>query len=72
MDNKIEKAEKNEAIEGMLERLSGIIGSPRSVAFEQGICVLCGGEAKEFNDSVSEREYALSGMCQCCQDKMFI
>ena len=31
----------------------------------------CGGEATEFNDEASEREYAMSGLCQKCQDKFF-
>ncbi len=31
----------------------------------------CGGEATEFNNEPSEREYAMSGLCQKCQDKFF-
>ena len=31
----------------------------------------CGGDANEFNDEPSEREYAMSGLCQKCQDKFF-
>ena len=31
----------------------------------------CGGDANEFNDEPSEREYAMSGLCQKCQDKVF-
>ena len=31
----------------------------------------CGGDANEFDDEPSEREYAMSGLCQKCQDKVF-
>ena len=31
----------------------------------------CDGEANEFDDEPSEREYAMSGLCQKCQDKFF-
>ena len=71
MNNKLDKAEKSEVIESMLERVSSMIGTPRSLAFKEGICVLCTGPATDFRDTVSEREYQLSGMCQTCQDEMF-
>lgn len=31
----------------------------------------CGGEATEFRDPVSTREYQISGLCQKCQDEVF-
>jgi len=34
-------------------------------------CVTCLGDAKEFTNDLSKREYAISGMCQVCQDKVF-
>ena len=34
-------------------------------------CVTCLGDAKEFTNELSKREYAISGMCQTCQDKVF-
>lgn len=34
-------------------------------------CLVCGGEAKEFKDPLSLREYAISRMCQSCQDAAF-
>ena len=71
MSKLIDKAEKSEVIENILEGVSQLIGTPRSVAFKEGICVLCGGEAKEFRDTISEKEFSLSGMCQNCQDEMF-
>lgn len=31
----------------------------------------CGGEADVFRDELSRKEYAISGLCQACQDKVF-
>jgi hypothetical protein len=62
---------KNEVIERLLEDFSKIIGTPRSVAFKTSTCVTCGGEAKDFRDTTSEKEYTISGMCQGCQDKVW-
>ena len=66
-----EKAEKSEVIENALERLSRRMGNPRSEAFKNNTCVVCGGSATEFRDEVSRKEYSLSGMCQVCQDSFF-
>ena len=71
MSKPLEKAEKSDVMEWLLESFSSTIGTPRSKAFEEQVCVLCGGPAVEFRDSVSEKEYTLSGMCQNCQDEMF-
>lgn len=43
-------------------------------AVEQNKCPFCGKHidvTKEFRDSLSRREYAISGLCQDCQDKVF-
>jgi hypothetical protein len=62
---------KSEVIENLLEDFSKLIGTPRSVAFKMNTCVTCGGEAKEFRDTPSKKEYTISGMCQGCQDKIW-
>jgi hypothetical protein len=31
----------------------------------------CGGEAVSFKDTISEKEYQISGFCQKCQDEVF-
>ena len=40
---------------------------------EQGKCPMCGLIIKEedFKDSLSKKEYSISGQCQKCQDKVF-
>jgi hypothetical protein len=43
-------------------------------AVEAGVCPLCGNKidvATEFKDDLSREEYAVSGMCQSCQDDVF-
>ena len=38
----------------------------------QGLCVKCGAQAVgAFKDSLSAREYEISGLCQKCQDEVF-
>jgi hypothetical protein len=31
----------------------------------------CGGNATEFKDAISAKEYSISGLCQKCQDSFF-
>tara|TARA_R110000824_G_scaffold350598_2_gene537532 strand:+ start:1617 stop:1832 length:216 start_codon:yes stop_codon:yes gene_type:complete len=62
---------KHPIIETILEEISGIIGTPRSTAFSQKLCVMCNGDASSFKNELSEKEYSLSGMCQKCQDGFF-
>ncbi len=40
---------------------------------EQGICPICKKEIKpdDFKDSISLKEYGISGLCQKCQDITF-
>ena len=40
-------------------------------AIEDGICNLCGEPVLSFEDAISEREYAISGTCQNCQNEVF-
>ena len=43
----------------------------RNEALRTQTCAICKGEAKEFVDALSKREYAISGLCQTCQDRIF-
>ncbi len=64
-------SDKDQSIEAILEEFSKHFSTPRSTAFMQRTCVICGGGATLFNDAISEREYKISGMCQKCQDEHF-
>ena len=65
------KAPKAGPIEDLLETISQVLGTPRSVAFRDNLCVICSGDASAFKNELCEKEYSLSGMCQVCQNKFF-
>ncbi len=47
-------------------------GRARSLAIAGRSCVTCGKRADIFRDSISVKEYNISGMCQKCQDEIFV
>lgn len=51
--------------------LSGLAGSSRSDAIKNDRCLFCKQPAVRFTDEISRREFAISGMCQVCQDGFF-
>lgn len=53
------------------QHLSDIMGRDREQTIRQNLCMKCGGPATEFRDPLSEKEYAISGLCQNCQDTEF-
>ena len=64
--------EKSPEMVKVLDTLSlQMFGKSRSEAIRQNICVSCGGEAGGFVDIKSKREFAISGLCQSCQDSLF-
>ena len=48
------------------------LGRARSLAIAARSCVTCGKRADIFRDSLSVKEYHISGMCQKCQDEVFV
>ncbi len=48
------------------------LGRARSLAIAARACVTCGKRADIFRDSLSVKEYNISGMCQKCQDEVFV
>jgi len=46
-------------------------GRKRVDSIKADVCSWCGKPANEFRDSLSRREYTISGFCQECQDKTF-
>lgn len=61
---------KSPEIEKMLESMFG-----RTTAIENDRCINppigCGKPALAFKNATARAEYAISGLCQNCQDKIF-
>lgn len=65
-------ADKSKGVEEALDRVSeDMFGRRRTMAIRNDICVMCGAVTTMFRDEKSRKEYAISGMCQKCQDEMF-
>lgn len=66
-------AKKSPEITAFLDSLSrAFFGISRTEAIEKGICIFHKTPVTEFRDEQSRAEYTMSGLCQQCQDKMFI
>tara|TARA_Y100000034_G_scaffold115237_1_gene152195 strand:- start:172 stop:402 length:231 start_codon:yes stop_codon:yes gene_type:complete len=71
------KDEKNDFMKKLLDSVSEDIakisgyGMKRSDAMSAKKCSKCGGDASEFKDKLSEKEYTLTAWCQKCQDNFF-
>ena len=63
-----EPTSKAPAIDLAISRLTG---KSREQQLAAGLCMTCSGEAKEFKNELSRKEYRISGMCQTCQDDIF-
>lgn len=65
----MEPTRKSFAINNLLNAFAG---ASREDTIRSNKCIPpplgCGGPATEFRDSISEREYSISGFCQKCQD----
>lgn len=60
---------KSEGMENLLENVAQVaFGRSRAASRKNSVCLICGGEATEFRDELSRKEYGISGMCQKCQD----
>ena len=66
----IEPTKKSEGVENVLTKLAG---GDRREAIKNGVCLFCNASVtpESFTDAISNREYAISAMCQACQDKTF-
>ena len=62
--------EKSPEIDSFLKEALGV---QRRESIEQNVCAICHATVDEnsFKDSLSLKEYRISGMCQDCQDKVF-
>lgn len=59
-------------VEHIPARPVDILFKGRREAISGNSCALCGGEANEFTDALSRKEYGISGACQKCQDRIFV
>ena len=65
----MDASKKSPAVEALL---SSITGRNRVDTIKAKSCVFCGDVKIEFRDEISEKEYTISGMCQECQDSVFM
>jgi len=63
-----EPSKKSAQVELAISRLAG---KSREIQIASAKCMTCDGEATEFTDDLSRKEYTISGMCQTCQDSVF-
>jgi hypothetical protein len=65
-------SDKDGAIESVLSK---VFGHDRRDSITNDVCVPpplgCGKPALHFRDGVSANEFAISGLCQSCQDQVF-
>lgn len=63
---------KSPVVNRMIEDL---FGTDRVASIDADVCVKtpvgCGKPIEEFRDTISQREYSISGLCQRCQDTVF-
>jgi len=51
--------------------IKDFFGIDRREVIRSNKCVECGGDALEFDDELSRKEYTISGLCQQCQNNVF-
>ena len=62
----------NTKIDNFLDNLArDLFGRTKNEAQSRGVCTWCGEVPGKFKDEISEKEYAITGFCQECQDKVF-
>jgi len=70
----MEPTYKNPQIDALLSEIV-FNGKDRVTCIREGICITCddahGIIASSFRDDISRKEYAISAMCQSCQDDVF-
>jgi len=51
--------------------LNNMMGLNIEESIKNDICIVCKNKATEFKDEVSKNEFAISGLCQQCQDNFW-
>jgi hypothetical protein len=63
---------KADGVRDMLDNMTNALyGRSASDSIKADVCVSCRKPAVEFTDELSRREFAISGLCQKCQDFIF-
>ncbi len=62
---------KTEKADGIDEFITRNFGVDRGECIEANNCTMCEATDVTFRDSLSVKEYRISGMCQTCQDRVF-
>jgi hypothetical protein len=65
MEDSMKAAKKSQGIEDLL---TGITGKDRIEVVGSMKCMTCNEPDTNFRNVLSRKEYAISGMCQKCQD----
>lgn len=62
-------SEKSPEMEKLLDKILN-----RSYCIKNDVCTVCGESVWNlgFRDELSKKEYTISGLCQDCQDKVFV
>ena len=63
-----EPTKKSPELENLINALNPS-GRKRVDSIKSDICSWCGKSATDFRDSLSRKEYTISGFCQKCQDE---
>ena len=66
--NVMKATEKDVGIDNFL---TFITGRDRKEVVSNSQCATCDDPDTDFRDSLSAKEYTISGMCQTCQDSVF-
>lgn len=68
----MDPAHKSKAMAHFQDSLTGaIFNRAATKCIKNNICVSCGNPATTFQDKVSKDEFAISGLCQTCQNEVF-
>ncbi len=54
------------------EMIQEVFGIDRVKSIKENKCVFCGRDATEFRDELSKKEFSISGICQSCQDSIWL
>lgn len=64
----MEPSKKSKEMENFID---SIIGTSRRKSITSNVCTFCKKPTTSFRNTISEKEYAISDLCQECQDETF-